>query len=72
MNHRGSVELAKCGYNDLAVGCLQVCELEVTETTIESINNCSPFDSYFHVSTVKLYARRVVFEADIVTYSLGL
>ena len=27
LNHRGSVELAKCGYNDLAVGCLQVCEV---------------------------------------------
>ena len=55
LNHRGSVELAKCGYNDLAVGCLQVCE--VIETIIEAINNCSRFDSYFYVSTEKLYAR---------------
>lgn len=50
LNHRRLVEFAKCGYNDLAAGCLQVCA--IIETTIESINNCSLFDSYFYVSTV--------------------
>ena len=35
LNHGGSVELAECGCNDLAVGCSQVCRN--IETTIESL-----------------------------------